>query len=54
MPWKETCVVDEKMAFIGEWLRGELAMTVLCARMASAETPGTGWSSAISGKGPRG
>ena len=32
MPWKETCVVDEKMAFIGEWLRGELAMTVLCAR----------------------
>jgi putative transposase len=24
--------VDEKMAFIGEWLRGELPMTVLCAR----------------------
>src|SRR4029077_6098922 len=24
MPWKETCVLDEKMAFIGEWLRGEL------------------------------
>jgi putative transposase len=32
MPWKETCVLDEKMAFIGEWLRGELPMTVLCAR----------------------
>jgi hypothetical protein len=32
MPWKGTCVLDEKMAFIGERLRGELPMMVLCAR----------------------
>jgi putative transposase len=32
MPWKETCVMDEKMAFIAECLRGELPMTALCER----------------------
>jgi putative transposase len=30
MPWKETCAVDEKMAFIVECLRGDLPMTALC------------------------
>ena len=32
MPWKETCVMDEKTAFIAECLRGELPMTALCER----------------------
>ena len=32
MPWKETCVMDEKTAFIAEYLRGELPMTALCDR----------------------
>src|ERR1700746_236821 len=32
MPWKETCVMDEKTAFIAEGLRGELPMTTLCER----------------------
>jgi putative transposase len=32
MPWKETCVMDERMAFMAECLRGELPMTVLCER----------------------
>src|SRR5271169_5075878 len=32
MPWKETCVMDEKTAFIVECLRGELPMTALCER----------------------
>jgi putative transposase len=30
MPWKETCVMDEKIAFVVECLRGELPMTALC------------------------
>ncbi len=30
MPWKETCVMDEKLAFIVEYLRGDLPMTALC------------------------
>ena len=32
MPWKETCVMDEKTAFIAECLRGGLPMTALCER----------------------
>ena len=32
MPWKETCVMDEKTAFIAECLRRELPMTALCER----------------------
>src|SRR6267378_7869086 len=32
MPWKETCVMDQKLAFIAEYLRGELPMTALCER----------------------
>ena len=40
MPWKETCVVDEKMAFIGECLRGELPMTMLCARFGISRDTG--------------
>src|SRR6266850_2371695 len=32
MPWKETCVMDEKTAFIAECLGGELPMTALCER----------------------
>src|SRR5260370_2299964 len=40
MPWKETCVVDEKMAFIGECLRGELPMTMLGARFGISRDTG--------------
>ena len=30
MPWKETCPMDEKLAFVSECLRGELPMVALC------------------------
>src|ERR1700730_13950367 len=30
IPWKEPCVMDEKTAFIAEYLRGKLPMTALC------------------------
>ena len=32
MPWEETSVMDQKMLFVSECLRGEEAMTVLCER----------------------
>jgi putative transposase len=32
MPWKETCVLDEKVRFINDWLAGEEPMIMLCAR----------------------
>src|SRR5215469_307971 len=30
MPWRETCMSEEKIGFIAEYLRGELPMTALC------------------------
>jgi putative transposase len=30
MPWKESCLMDEKLRFIAEYLKGELPMTALC------------------------
>ena len=30
MPWKETCTMDERVKFIGEWLSGEYPMRALC------------------------
>jgi len=30
MPWKESCVVDEKMRFVAAYLKAELPMTALC------------------------
>lgn len=32
MSWKETHVMDERMMFIGEWLKGELSLAALCRR----------------------
>jgi len=32
MPWTETCPMDQRVAFIAEWLRGERTMTELAAR----------------------
>jgi transposase InsO family protein len=40
MPWKETCVLDEKMAFIAECLREELPMTALCERFGISRDTG--------------
>ncbi|HUU21504.1 MAG TPA: IS481 family transposase [Phycisphaerae bacterium] len=30
MPWKETCAVEQRMRFVVEWERGEVAVAVLC------------------------
>jgi putative transposase len=30
MPWRETCVMEERMAFVVEWQRGEMTMSDLC------------------------
>src|SRR5712691_12499063 len=32
MPWKETCVADEKLRFIAAYLAGDEPMTALCAQ----------------------
>lgn len=30
MPWKETCVMDERLQFLGEYVRRERSMSALC------------------------
>src|ERR687898_690982 len=32
MPWTETCPMDQRVAFIADWLRDEWTMTELAAR----------------------
>ena len=32
MPWTETCPMDQRVAFIAEWLRDEWTMTELAER----------------------
>jgi transposase InsO family protein len=32
MPWKETCPMDQRVAFIADWLRNEWTMTALAGR----------------------
>jgi len=40
MPWKETCMADEKIAFMAEYLQGELPMTALCERFGISRDTG--------------
>jgi putative transposase len=43
MPWEETCVMDRRVMFIAECLRGELPMTVLCERYGISRRIGYKW-----------
>lgn len=40
MPWKETCEMDEKLAFIAACLRGDLPMTTLCEQFGISRDTG--------------
>jgi putative transposase len=43
MPWNETCAMDERVMFVGECLRGDLPMTVLCERYGISRKTGYKW-----------
>jgi putative transposase len=43
MPWKETCVLDERVAFIVDWKRGDLPMTALCEKHTISRKTGYKW-----------
>ena len=30
MPWKETCAMDQRVQFIGDWLNGQYTKIDLC------------------------
>ena len=40
MPWKETCPMDEREAFVQAWLSGEFTMTELCERFGVSRPTG--------------
>jgi putative transposase len=43
MPWKETCPMDQRVAFIGDWLRDEWSISDLCQRYGISRKTGYKW-----------
>lgn len=43
MPWKETCAVDQRIAFVRDVLRGEANKTELCRRYGISRPTGYKW-----------
>jgi len=43
MPWEETCVMDERMAFIVDWQREEMTFAALCRYYGVSRKTGYKW-----------
>ena len=43
MPWRETCIMDQRVAFISAVLRDEAPMTALCAAFGISRNTGYKW-----------
>jgi transposase-like protein len=43
MPWKETCPMDQRVAFIADWLRDEWTMSALAERYGISRKTGYKW-----------
>ena len=54
MPWKAPSVMDAKLMFIADWLRGEEPMTVLCERHGISRQTGYVWQRRYEAEGARG
>ena len=54
MPFKDTCVADEKLRFMAEYLRGERTMTGLCERFGISREWGHGLVRRYGADGPSG
>jgi putative transposase len=52
--WKETCVMDERMRFIGDWLSRELSMAELCRRYGVSRKTGYKYVARYLADGPAG
>ena len=51
MPWKETCAVDQRVALLADWVRGEWTMTELAARYGISRKTAYKWIGAVRGGG---
>lgn len=54
MPWKETCVMDQKIRFIGDWLSEDYTMTTLCNYYGISRPTGHKWVERYECMGPAG
>lgn len=43
MPWKETCVMDQKIQFIADWLGGDYSKSALCEAYGISRPTGDKW-----------
>ena len=43
MPWKETCAMEEREAFLRGWWSGQFTMSELCQRFAVSRPTGYKW-----------
>jgi putative transposase len=43
MPWQETCVMDERVKFMAQWLAGEASRSELCERYGISRKTGYKW-----------
>ena len=54
MPWKETCLMDEKMSFVADCLRGALPVSALCEAYGISRKTGYKWLGRYRELGPEG
>ena len=54
MPWTETCVMDERTRFLGQWLSGEASMSELCRQAGISRKTGYKWVARYQAAGPAG
>ena len=54
MPWKETCVMDQRIAFVSAILRDEAPVSELCADFGISRTTGYKWLQRYRREGPSG
>ena len=54
MAWKETCVMDERMAFIVDWRRDEMKVAALCRLYGISRKTGHKWIERFKAEGMEG
>jgi putative transposase len=54
MPWRKTCTLDERLQFIGEYLKAQREMAELCREFGISRTTGYKWLERYEGDGPQG
>jgi transposase InsO family protein len=54
MPWKETCIMEQRIQFMGDYLKGEWTVTELCRYYGISRPTGYKWIERWKQEGPEG